>query len=80
MLLCQGDEGDRLQNHREGVTLGDSLSAQDCNWQLPRLAEEKLCPMIVAIERKSCSSRPAVPHSPQHRQAAQLVQAIVGIN
>ena len=46
----------------------------------PRLAEEKLCPMLVAIERKSHSSQPAVPHSPQHRQAAQLVEPITGVN
>ena len=38
-ILCEGDKGDPVQNHREGVTLGDSLSAQDCDWQLPRLAE-----------------------------------------
>ena len=36
--------------------------------------------MIVAIERKSRSSRPAVPHSPQHCQADQLIEAIAGIN
>ena len=36
--------------------------------------------MLIAIERKSCSGRPAVPHSPQHRQAAQLIEAIAGIN
>ena len=42
--------------------------------------EEKLCPMLVEIERKSRSGRPAVPHSPQHRQAAQLIEAIAGIN
>ena len=36
--------------------------------------------MLVAIERKSRSSRLAVPHSPQHRQAAQLIEPIAGIN
>ena len=36
--------------------------------------------MLVAIERKSRSDQPAVPHNPQHRQAAQLIEAIVGIN
>ena len=37
-LLYKGDEGDPEQNRREGVTLGVSLSAQDCDRQLPRLA------------------------------------------
>ena len=50
-LLCQGGEGDPVQNHREGVALGDSLSAQDCNWRIPWLAEEKLRPMLIEIER-----------------------------
>ena len=36
--------------------------------------------MFVAIERKSRSGRPAVPHSPQHCQAAHLIGAITGIN
>ena len=36
--------------------------------------------MLVAIERKSRSGRPAVPHSPLHRQAAQLIEAIADIN
>ena len=79
-ILCQGDEGDPLQNHREGVTLSDSLSAQDCNSHLPSLAEEKLRPMPIAIEREPRPRRPAVPHSPQHSQAAQLVEPITGIN
>ena len=79
-FLCKGEKGDPIQNHREGVTLGESLSTQDCDWQLPRLAEEKLRPMLVAIEGKCRSSRPAVLLSPQHRQAAQLVEAIAGIN
>ena len=79
-LLCEGDEDDIVQNHREGVNLGDYFSTQDCNWRLPRLAEEKLCTMLVSIERKSRSGRPAVLHSPQHCQAAQLIEAIVGIN
>ena len=38
-LLCKGDKGDPVQNHREGVTLVDSLSIQDCNWQLTRLSK-----------------------------------------
>ena len=79
-LLCKGDEGDPVQNHREGVILGDSLSAQDCDWQLPRLAEEKLRPMLVAIEHEPRPRRPAVSYSPQHCQAAQLVEPITGIN
>ena len=39
-----------------------------------------MLPMLVAIESKSRSSRLAVLHSPQHRQSAQLVEAIAGIN
>ena len=39
-----------------------------------------MCPMLVAIERKSRSSQPVMPHSPQHREAAHLVEAIAGIN
>ena len=44
------------------------------------MAEEKLRPMPVAIEHKPRPRRPAVPHSPQHFQAAQLVEPITGIN
>ena len=36
--------------------------------------------MLVVIERKSRSGWPAVPHSPQHRQVAQLIEAIAGMN
>ena len=36
--------------------------------------------MLVAIERKSRSGWPAVSHSPQKRQAAQIIEAIAGIN
>ena len=63
---------------REGVTQGDPLSI--VLYGITRMLEEKLCPMLVAIERKSCSSRPAVTYSPQHCQAAHLVEAIAGIN
>ena len=79
-LLCKGDEGDPVQNHRERVPLGDSLYTKDCNWRLPRLAEEKLRSMPIAIEREPCPHRPVVPHSPHHCQAAQLVEPIMGIN
>ena len=37
-------------------------------------------PMLIAIEGKYRSSLPAVPHSPYHGQAAQLVEPITGIN
>ena len=37
-LLYEGDKGDPVQNHREGTTLGEYLSAQDCNWKIPRMA------------------------------------------
>ena len=32
--------------------MGESLSTQDYNWRLPRLAEEKLRPMPIEIERE----------------------------
>ena len=56
------------------------LYTQGCNWQLPRLAEDKLRPMPIAIERKPRPFRPEVPHSLQYCQAAQLVKPIPGIN
>ena len=59
--------------------MGDSLSNQDCDWRPPRLAEEKLRPMPIAIEREPRPRRPEVSHSPQHCQAAQLVEPITGI-
>ena len=62
------------------VTLGDTLYTQDCDWRLPRLAEEKLRSMLVAIEGEPLPCRPAVQPSPQHCQASQLVEAIAGIN
>ena len=44
------------------------------------MAEEKLRPMTIAIEREPCPRRPEVLHSPQHRQAAQFIEPITGIN
>ena len=44
------------------------------------LAEEKLRPMPIAIERESRPRQQAVPHSPQNCQAAQLVEPVTGIN
>ena len=44
------------------------------------MAEEKFLPMPIAIEREPRSCQPAVPHSPPHFQAAQLVEPITGIN
>ena len=64
---------------REGVTQGDPLSTQDCDWRLPWLVEEKLHPMPISVESKPYPRRPVVSHSPQHCQAAQLVELITGI-
>ena len=44
------------------------------------MAEEKLRPILIAIERGPLPRRPAVSHGPQHRQAAQLIEPIMGIN
>ena len=79
-LLFQGDEGNPIQDHQEGVTIGKPLSDQENDRCVTGLSEEKLRPMPVAIE---CKSRPcwsAVTHRPEHRQAAQLFEAIAGIN
>ena len=37
-------------------------------------------PIPITIERKPLPRQPEVPHSPQHFQAAQLVEPITGIN
>ena len=36
--------------------------------------------MLVSVEREPHPHRPAVLHSPQHFQAAQLIETIMGIN
>ena len=60
--------------------MGDTFSTQDCDWKLPRMAEEKLRQMPIAIEGEPRPRQPAVPHSPQHCQAAQRVEPITVIN
>ena len=76
----RGGEDDTVQNNQEGVSLSYHLSAQDCNWRLPWLAEYELCTMTIEIECEPRPIRPAALHSPQHFQAAQLVELITGIN
>ena len=46
----------------------------------PWLAEEKMRPMPIAIEREPSPCWPVVLHSPQHCQAAHLIEPITGIN
>ena len=46
----------------------------------PRLAEWKLYPIPIEIELEPLPLRPAMPHSPQHCQAAQLTETNTEIN
>ena len=59
--------------------MGNPLSDQEYDWYVTRLAEEKLLPMTVSIERKPCPCQPVVTHCPYHFQSAQIVEAIAGI-
>ena len=69
-----------MQDHLEGFTLGNPLSAQEDEWCITRLVDEKMRPMHVTIERKTCPHCPAVTHCPEHFQAAQIIESIAGIN
>ena len=74
--LGSSARGTRVIPHR---TIERGLS-QENDWCIPRLVEEKLCPKPVSVEQKPHPSWIAVTHRPEHRQADQLIEVIVGIN
>ena len=81
-FLTQESEpsGTTLVGARNGFNELSRLAMLWTVWQLPRLVEKKFRSMPVSIESKPRPRRPAVPHSPQHCQAAQLVEPITDIN
>ncbi len=65
-----------IEYHREGVTLGDSLSREDDLTVVPAPTQEELGGMPVAVEAEPGTVGPAMPHGPEHGLAAELVEAV----
>ena len=59
--------------------MNNPLLDQENNRLIASMAEEKLCPMPVAIERERFPHWPVVTHRPENCQADQIVEAISGI-
>jgi hypothetical protein len=80
-LLGEGGEGQAVHDHGEGVALCDALSA------VKRVRAGAVVPpeyerrqMLIAIEDEACSGRPQVPHGPKSYLAAELLEAVPGVD
>ena len=62
----KGEEQDPVESHRQGVSLGHSLLAQDDLRLAPRLAAYEPHLVAIAVESQAGKTRAAVAYRPQH--------------
>ena len=80
LVLNELERGDAVQHHCQQVTLSHSFYAEDDEGLGAMNVNSQPDYMALTVERKLSHIDQAVPHVPQHREAAQQVETVRGIN
>ena len=62
--LCKREEGDPVEDHCQGVTLGDAFLDQDNLWFASWLPANEMNLMVITVEQACGQAWAPVPHRP----------------